>query len=170
MSQAAIDAITAPQPDAFRSALRNLVGQVSVITLIGADGAATGLTLTSASALSTTPPLLIACINRTASAHGSLRLGAVIGWQVLGAQQQAVAERFSGKDGVQGEARFAGADWREDLGAHLLQGAAMACAAQIESLSDHASHTVVIARVLSLHAAPQAGTLAYRDGAYLPLA
>lgn len=169
MSQAAIDALAAPQPDAFRSALRNLVGQVSVITVMGADGAATGLTLTSASALSTTPPLMIACVNRTASAHGSLRLGAVIGWQVLGAHHQAVAERFSGKDGVQGAARFAGADWHEELGAHLLEGAAMACAAQIDSLADHASHTVVVARILSLHARAGAGTLAYRDGAYLPL-
>lgn len=170
MSQAALDAVTAPEPDAFRTALRNLVGQVSVITLIGADGVATGLTLTSANALSTSPPLMIACVNRTASAHGSLRLGAVIGWQVLGAHQQQVAERFSGKGGVQGAARFAGAEWREDLGAHLLEGAAMACAAQIESLSDHASHTVVVARILLLRARAGAGTLAYRDGAYLPLA
>jgi len=170
MSTTTLDAVTAPDPDAFRTALRNLVGQVSVITLIGADGAAAGLTLTSASALTTTPPLMIACVNRTASAHGSLRLGAVIGWQVLGAHQQQVAERFSGKDGAQGAARFAGADWHEELGAHLLEGAAMACAAQIESLSDHASHTVVVARILSLRARTDAGTLAYRDGAYLPLA
>jgi flavin reductase (DIM6/NTAB) family NADH-FMN oxidoreductase RutF len=170
MSTTTLDAVTAPDPDAFRTALRNLVGQVSVITLIGADGAAAGLTLTSASALTTTPPLMIACVNRTASAHGSLRLGAVIGWQVLGAHQQQVAERFSGKDGAQGAARFAGADWHEELGAHLLEGAAMACAAQIESLSDHASHTVVVARILSLRARTDTGTLAYRDGAYLPLA
>ena len=170
MSQPALDAVAAPAPDAFRTALRNLVGQVSVITLIGADGTASGLTLTSANALSTTPPLMIACVNRTASAHSSLRLGAVIGWQVLGAGQQLVAERFSGKDGVQGAARFAGADWHEELGAHLLEGSAMACAAQIESLSDHASHTVVVARILSLHAGVGVGTLAYRDGAYVPLA
>lgn len=169
MPQATLDAAAAPEPDAFRMALRNLVGQVSVITVMGADGAATGLTLTSANALSTSPPLMIACVNRSASAHSSLRLGAVIGWQVLGARQQAVAERFSGKGGVQGAARFQGADWRQEHGAQLLDGAAMACAAQIDSLSDHASHTVVIARILSLHVGAQAGTLAYRDGAYLPL-
>jgi flavin reductase (DIM6/NTAB) family NADH-FMN oxidoreductase RutF len=169
MSTTTLDAVTAPEPDVFRTALRNLVGQVSVITLIGADGGATGLTLTSASALSTSPPLMIACVNRTASAHSSLRVGAVIGWQVLGAHQQQVAERFSGKGGLQGAARFVGADWHEEFGAHLLEGAAMACAAQIESLSDHASHTVVIARIFSLHARADAGTLAYRDGAYLPL-
>ena len=164
MPQATLDAAAAPEPDAFRMALRNLVGQVSVITVMGADGAATGLTLTSANAL-----LMIACVNRSASAHSSLRLGAVIGWQVLGARQQAVAERFSGKGGLQGAARFQGADWRQEHGAQLLDGAAMACAAQIDSLSDHASHTVVIARILSLHVGAQAGTLAYRDGAYLPL-
>ncbi len=168
MMQSAPEVMSAPDEDAFRTALRHLVGQVSVITVSGAGGE-TGLTLTSASALSTAPPMLIACINRAASAHAALRLGAVIGWQVLGAAQQSVAERFSGKGGVQGAARFDGAEWQVERGAKLLVGANMACAAQIESLSDHASHTVVIARILSLNSAPNAGTLAYRDGAYLPI-
>lgn len=169
MTPPALD-LTIPAPDDYRAALRGMVGQVSVITILGPQGAAGGLTLTSALALSTTPPMMIACINRSASAHASLRLGGVIGWQVLGAAQQAVAERFSGKGGVQGAARFDGAAWRDEGGARLLVGANLACAAQIESLSDHATHTVMIAKILSLHSDPQAGSLAYRDGAYLALA
>ncbi len=157
-----------PDSATFRSALRALVGQVSVIS-IGLAEEATGLTLTSASSLSTDPPMLIACVNRSASAHGALRVGAALGWQALGADQQAVAERFSGKGGVQGAARFAGAEWRVEHGAQLLVGAALACACQIEDLIDRATHTIVIARITSLHSAPQLGSLAYRDGAYLPL-
>ena len=167
MAISTIDSIS-PAPDSFRLALRGLVGQVSVITLTHL-GEETGLTLTSANALSTNPPMLIACINRSASAHGGLALGTVIGWQVLGADQQAVAERFSGMGGLRGAARFLGADWHDDQGAKLLVGANMACAARIESLSDHASHTVVIAKILSLYSAPQAGTLGSRDGAYIAL-
>lgn len=165
------DQISAAPPSAeqFRTALRALVGQVSVITLGVETGGAMGLTLTSANALSTEPALLIAAINRMSSAHSALRLGGIIGWQVLGAAHQGVAERFSGKGGLQGPARFEGADWHDDHGARVLVGAPLACACEVESLSNHGSHTVVIARLLSLYSTPSAGTLAYRDGAYLPL-
>jgi flavin reductase (DIM6/NTAB) family NADH-FMN oxidoreductase RutF len=162
-------ATTAPPiPEAFRAAMRAVVGQVSVITL-GAAGARTGLTLTSATSLSTEPPMLIACINRSASAHGLLALGAPIGWQVLGAHQQDVADRFAGRGGLQGEARFDGADWHGEHGAYLLAGAALACAAVVDDLIDRATHTIVIARIISLHARADVGALAYHNGAYLPL-
>jgi flavin reductase (DIM6/NTAB) family NADH-FMN oxidoreductase RutF len=157
-----------PTPDAFRMAMRAVVGQVSVVTL-AQDGLRTGLTLTSASALSTEPAMMIACINRSASAHAMLAIGGVLGWQVLGAAHQAVADRFAGKGGLQGEARFAGAQWHSDNGAHLLAGAPLACAARIEDLIDRATHTIVIARLLSLHTNADAGALAYQNGAYLPL-
>lgn len=161
-----------PDADTFRRALRPLIGQVSVITLM-AQGGPMGMTLTSASALSTQPAMLIACINRSASLHGALGVGGVIGWQALGAGQQGVADRFAGKDGIKGAARFDGADWQDQAhdgaAVRLLVGANLACAAQITSMADHATHTVVIARILSLHADPMAGTLAYRDGQYLPL-
>ena len=159
---------TPPSPDAFRTAMRAVVGQVSVITL-GQMGARTGLTLTSATALSTEPPMMIACINRSASAHGHLALGAPLGWQVLGADHQPVADLFAGRGGAQGEARFVGADWHCVLGAHLLVGAPLACAAVIEDLIDRATHTIVIARLTSLQSTPNAGALAYQNGAYLPL-
>lgn len=158
-----------PSPDAFRAAMRAVVGQVSVITL-GQMGARTGLTLTSATALSTEPPMMIACINRSASAHGHLALGAPLGWQVLGADQQAVADIFAGRGGAQGEARFVGANWHCEQGAYLLEGAPMACAAVIEDLIDRATHTIVIARLTSLQTVAGAGALAYQNGAYLPLA
>lgn len=166
----------APSADAFRIALRPLIGQVSVITLMpeGQEAGPMGMTLTSANALSTDPAMLIACINRTASLHSALRLGRVLGWQSLGASHQMVAERFAGKDGARGAARFDGADWRDEPHpqglARLLVGAPLASAAVIETLADHASHTVVIARLLSLDSQPGAGALGYRNGAYVPFA
>lgn len=158
-----------PSSDAYRSALRAMVGQVSVITLQLPNGDWGGLTLTSANVLSTQPPTMIACINHSASAHSALRVGAVLGWQILGAAQGAVAVGFSGKDGRHGAARFDGAAWHDDHGARLLVGAPLACTAVIDTLADHATHTIVIARIISLHETAGAGTLAYRDGAYLPL-
>ncbi len=159
----------APSSDGFRAALRGAVAQVSVITLALPDGEWGGITLTSANALSTQPPMMLACINRSASAHPGLKLGAVLGWQLLGAAQMDVAMAFSGTDGRRGAARFDGAQWAMHQQARLLVGAPMACAAVIESLNDVATHTVVIARIVAMVETQGAGALAYRNGAYLPL-
>jgi flavin reductase (DIM6/NTAB) family NADH-FMN oxidoreductase RutF len=133
------------------------------------EGARMGLTLTSATSLSTEPPMLIACINRSASARALLTLGTPLGWQVLGANQQDVADRFSGRGGVQGEARFDGAEWHSEQGAYLLDGAALACAGVVDDLIERATHTILIARITSLHARADVGALTYHNGAYLPL-
>lgn len=75
--------INAPPPYAqpatmatLRLAMRQLAGGVSVITAgLGPDR--TGLTVTSATALSLDPPTVIVCVNRGASAWAALeRYGA----------------------------------------------------------------------------------------------
>lgn len=164
-----LTASTIPSSDTFRTALRGAVAQVSVITLAMPDGEWSGITLTSANALSTQPPMMIACINRSASAHSGLAIGAVLGWQLLGAAQAGVATAFSGTDGRRGAARFDGAQWALHDRARLLVGAPLACAVVVENLSDFATHTVVIGRITALIETQGAGALAYRDGAYLPL-
>ncbi len=171
---AATGPLDAPSSDAFRRALRPLVGQVSVITCAASEGGpAQGITLTSAAALTTQPPMLIACINRSAAIYPALQVGALIGWQALGAQHQMVAEHFSGQSGATGAARFNGANWQlQPHGAAqvlLLGGAALACAAVIETLTPQATHSVLTARIISMQSAQNAGTLAYREGGYLAL-
>jgi hypothetical protein len=56
----------------FRDAMRAFAGNCSVIT-VGEGEEATGLVVTSAISLSAEPPLLLACVNRSASSHPSVR-------------------------------------------------------------------------------------------------
>jgi flavin reductase (DIM6/NTAB) family NADH-FMN oxidoreductase RutF len=94
----------------FRDAMRAFVGNCSVLT-VGDGDDASGLVVTSAISLSADPPLLLACVNRTASAHPLLVKYGRFGWSSLGAAHQAVAERFSGFGGIKGPARYDGAVW-----------------------------------------------------------
>ena len=158
-----------PDGKAFRAAMRAFVGSCSVIT-VGAGDDASGLVVTSAISLSADPPLLLACVNRTASSHPLLTHYGCFGWSSLGAAHQAVAERFSGFGGVKGAARYAGADWETAVtGARLLQGAPVAFDCSVEEMIDRATHSILIGRVRAIRATPGAGALIYWNGGYRAL-
>ena len=158
-----------PSPQDFRQAMRGLTGHCSVIT-VGSGAAATGLVVTSAISLSAEPPFLLACVNRTSSSWPVLKEIGHFGWSALGAAHQAVAERFSGRSGLRGVERYAGADWEmAETGAQLLVGAPLALDCTVEEMIDRATHSIVIGRVRAIRSTAGAGTLLYRDGAYLAM-
>ena len=159
-----------PSPQDFRDAMRGLTGHCSLIT-VGAGAVATGLVVTSAISLSAEPPFLLACVNRASSSWPVLKAVGHFGWSALGAGHQAVAERFSGKAGVHGAARYAGAEWAlAETGAQLLVGAPLALDCTVEEMIDRATHSIVIGRVRAIRSTAGAGALLYRDGEYLAMA
>lgn len=154
----------------FRDAMRALVGNCSVLT-VGDGDDASGLVVTSAISLSSDPPLLLACVNRTSSSHPLLVKYGRFGWSSLAAAHQPVAERFSGFGGVKGPARYDGAEWETAVtGARLLKGAPAAFDCTVEEMIDRATHTILIGRVQALRTTAGAGALVYWNGAYRALA
>ena len=108
----------------FRAAMRHLAGGVSVIT-VGRGDEISGMTVSSVSSLALDPASLIVSVNRGTSSWPVLARERVFGVNILAADQLAVAERFAGKGGEKGAARFAGADWRRRVsGVPLLVGRA----------------------------------------------
>ena len=161
--------VTEPEPQAFREAMRALVGNCSVLT-VGDGARASGLVVTSAISLSAEPPLLLACVNRASSSLPLLAEYGCFGWSSLGAAHQAVAERFSGFGGVRGAARYDGAEWETAVtGARLLTGAPAAFDCTVDEMIDRATHTILIGRVRAIRTTPGAGALAYWHGRYRPL-
>lgn len=154
----------APSSDDFRAAMRGFMGHVSLVTV-----GQTGLVVTSATSLSAEPPMILFCINRTSSTWPVLQSEGRFGWSALGAAHQPLAERFSGRTGVSGAARYAGADWQEVAGVRLLVGAPLAFACDVTAMIDKGTHSIVIGQVLGIATAQGAGALAYHQGAYLPL-
>jgi flavin reductase (DIM6/NTAB) family NADH-FMN oxidoreductase RutF len=153
--------------DDFRGAMRHLAGGVSVITA-GRGNEITGMTVTSVSSLSVDPPTLIVSVNREASSWPALKRHGFFGINILGADQLEIAERFSGKGGLKGAERFAGAQWiSRRSGSPLLVGALAAIDCAVEETIERHSHAIVIGRVLDIQASGHTAALAYWQGRYV---
>src|SRR5271170_2646609 len=121
-------------PSDFRAAMRQLTGGVSVIT-VGRGRDITGMTVTSVSSFSVEPPTLLVSINRSASSWPVLKREGCFGVSILNADQIDIAERFSGKNGLKGADRFAGAEWTTRAsGVPLLVGALAAIDCEVEDI------------------------------------
>jgi flavin reductase (DIM6/NTAB) family NADH-FMN oxidoreductase RutF len=153
----------------FRSAMRHLAGGVSVIT-VGRGREITGMTVTSVSSLAVDPPTLIVSINRESSSWPLLKRHGFFGVNILTADQLDVAERFTGKDGLKGADRFAGAEWVTRVsGVPLLVGALAAVDCEVEEIVERHSHAIVIGRVLELQLSARTAALAYWQGQYVAI-
>jgi flavin reductase (DIM6/NTAB) family NADH-FMN oxidoreductase RutF len=153
----------------FRDAMRQLTGGVSVITA-GRGRDITGMTVTSVSSLSVEPPTLIVSINREASSWPLIRHHGSFGVNMLAADQIDIAERFTGKGGLKGAERFAGAEWTTGVsGVPLLLGALAAIDCEVEDVIERHSHAVVIGRVRHVRTSGRAAALAYWQGQYVAI-
>jgi flavin reductase (DIM6/NTAB) family NADH-FMN oxidoreductase RutF len=158
------DALSQPS---FRETMRHLAGGVSVIT-VGRDSDISGMTVTSVSSLAVDPATLIVSVNRGSSSWPLLQRFGAFGVNILGADQQAIADRFSGKNGEKGAERFAGAEWTTRAsGVPLLVGALAAIDCEVEEVIERHSHGIVIGRVVDIFAAPPGNALAYFHGRYI---
>jgi flavin reductase (DIM6/NTAB) family NADH-FMN oxidoreductase RutF len=153
----------------FRQAMRRLTGGVSVITAgIGWD--ISGMTVTSVSSLSVDPPALIVSINREASSWPLVRRYGFFGVNILTSDQIDIAERFTGKSGLKGAERFAGAHWTTRVsGVPLLTDALAAIDCEVEDMVERHSHAIVIGRVLDVAVSARIAALAYWQGRYVAI-
>ena len=153
----------------FRGAMRRLAGGVSVITA-GRGKDISGMTVTSVSSLSVDPPALIVSINREASSWPLVKRYGFFGVNILTSDQIDIAERFTGKGGLKGAARFAGADWATRAsGVPLLVGALAAIDCEVEDVVERHSHAIVIGRVLDVAVSARTAALAYWQGRYVAI-
>jgi flavin reductase (DIM6/NTAB) family NADH-FMN oxidoreductase RutF len=159
-------ASTAPT---LRDAMRQIAGGVCVITA-GLGEERTGLTSTSAVSLSIAPPTMIVCVNREASALPIIRKRGHFCINVLGAGHRAVADRFAGRGGVKGAARYAGASWSPlATGALALDDALAAIDCDAEEFIERHTHFIVVGAVRALRVR-EGQPLVYGQGDYGALA
>lgn len=156
----------------FRQAMRGFAGAVCVVTV--ADGEArSGFTATSVSSFSASPPTLVASMKADSSSARLLAKTRRFGVNLLRPQQQAIAERFTGFRGEQGEARYGAERWRQLLadGAPVLADSAVALDCEAEELIGRHGHILILGRVRAIvldGSAPQ--PLVYWQGQYTQLA
>lgn len=150
----------------FRAALRHLAGGVSVITT-GQGEDRTGLTVTSLASLSAEPPTVMFGLNLGSSSFPVLARHGSFGVNFLNATQKQIADRFAGRNGEKGEARYAGASWTQGVtGSPLLEGALAALDCEVEELIERHSHAIVIGRVREVRLGGDDAALLYWRGDY----
>jgi flavin reductase (DIM6/NTAB) family NADH-FMN oxidoreductase RutF len=153
----------------FRNAMRRLTGGVSIITA-GRGRDISGMTVTSVSSLSVDPAALIVSINREASSWPLVTRYGFFGVSILTSEQTDIAERFTGKDGLKGADRFAGAARITRVsGVPLLAGALAAVDCEVEDIVERHSHAIVIGRVLDVTVSSRTAALAYWQGQYVAI-
>jgi flavin reductase (DIM6/NTAB) family NADH-FMN oxidoreductase RutF len=128
------------------------------------------MTVTSVSSLSVEPPALIVSINRASSSWPLVKRYGFFGVNILNSDQVEIAERFTGKGGLKGADRFAGAEWTTRAsGVPLLVGALAAIDCEVEEVIERHSHAIVIGRVLDLQISSRTAALAYWQGQYVAI-
>jgi len=135
---------------AFRLAMREFVSGVALVTC-GSNEARAGCTATALTSLSLTPPSLIVCIDHKTSTLARLRECGTFAVNILRADQEALADRFAGRGGVKGAARFAGSEWTTlTTGAPALSAALASIDCRLEEIIDRHTHAIVIGAVAAV--------------------
>jgi flavin reductase len=128
---------------AFLSAMSVMPGPVTLVTTIGGGGKM-GLTVSAVCSLSADPPSVVACVNKSASAHDAFEAAGCFGVNILRPGQQDLASLFTRKE----VDRFAGRSWTcLSTGAPILQDALVAFDCSIDRIVDGYSHSLLIGLV-----------------------
>ena len=142
---------------AFKAAMRHLAGGVVIVTAAD-ESERGGLTATSLVSLSADPPSLLLSVKQNASSLPLIRRSGRFAVSLLGHEHQPIADRFSGRDGLHGAARFGGAEWIGRQGyPPVLADALASFECEVEEMMDRFSHTIIIGRVTESRVPPASG-------------
>jgi flavin reductase (DIM6/NTAB) family NADH-FMN oxidoreductase RutF len=151
---------------AYRHAMRELASGVALVTT-GAGEARAGCTATALCSLSLDPPSLIVSISRASATLARLRANGVFGVSILAAAHEDLANRFAGRGGIHGAARFAGANWIAlATGSPLLEDALALIDCAVEDILERHTHAIVIGEVKAVRRNTGAPALLHWRGQY----
>jgi flavin reductase (DIM6/NTAB) family NADH-FMN oxidoreductase RutF len=149
-------------PAQFTHAMAQVPGPVAVATTVDATGRRWGFTATSFSSLSLDPPLVLICLNRTASTHAAFTGTSRMMINILGAGHEDVARRFA----TSGVDRFAAGDMRTcELGLPGLPAAIVRLACTLHRVVDAGDHSILIGQVKATYVNDQS-PLVYCNRSY----
>ncbi len=146
--------------------MRQLAAGVTIVTTARGQHRA-GLTATAVCSVSAEPPQLLACVNRETETHSLLLASGCLAVNLLAAEQHALADRFAGRTGIMGEARFGAGRWSTlSTGAPVLEDALASFDCHIVRAHEAGTHTIFIARVVDVTVHPGRRPVVYVDGDY----
>jgi flavin reductase (DIM6/NTAB) family NADH-FMN oxidoreductase RutF len=139
-----IDDDARPEADRCRHLFRRLVGGVAIVSAQGAEGPV-GMTASTVTSVSLSPPLLLACLTTSSGTLAAIRRSRSFAVQLLGTHQRSLAEDFASRTGP----RFAVHDHFVVSGVPLLRGTLGWAVCTLTDARRYGDHVVVVGQVLS---------------------
>lgn len=149
-------------PDQFRSVMGRFASGVTVVTTRDVAGRDHGMTVSAFSSLSLAPPLILFCIDRSASVHPALLAAEWVVVNILSAEQEALSRRFSH---LEADARFDGIGFtRAHHGAPILDDVLACLECRIVGRHEGGDHDILLAEVDWAETRDARPLLYYRSG------
>jgi len=155
----------APAASIFRNAMSRVGAAVHLITSAGPAGRV-GFTASAVSSVTDSPPMLLVCVNRSASSHGPILTNGVLCVNTLSGEQEPLSRRFSEK--ISFGQRFDCAGWSALVtGSPVLDDALASMDCKIVNAIECGTHSVIMAEVLEMkYRQDEARGLIYFDRRY----
>ena len=156
-------------PSTFRSVLGRFASGVTVVTAVDEAGRDHGMTASAFCSLSLEPPLILVCIDNTATMHEVLGRAPTFAVNILSMGQEAISRRFGLSEpdlgGIAEEERFIGVGYTRGIdGAALLDECVAYLECRIVNRHGAGDHTIVIGEVHAAVAHEERPLLYYRGG------
>jgi 3-hydroxy-9,10-secoandrosta-1,3,5(10)-triene-9,17-dione monooxygenase reductase component len=135
--------------EAFRAAMGLLPTGVTVVTAIGPNGRS-GATASAVGSLSLEPMLILVCLDRGSRTLRSVQEAGRFGIDVLAADQEQVARRFSTK--LDETEKWDGVDWSERDGIPALSGSVLWVGCELQDVLMGGDHVILTGAVADLDA------------------
>jgi flavin reductase (DIM6/NTAB) family NADH-FMN oxidoreductase RutF len=147
----------------FRTALGMFATGVTIVTARAPNGRLVGLTASSFNSVSLEPPLVLWSLSQAATSMEAFREGSHYAINILGADQQLLAQRFA----TRGLDRFADLDFAEGAcGAPLLAGAVATFECFNRSRYVEGDHVIFVGEVEHCSSRTGASPLLYHGGKF----
>ena len=143
---------------AFTDAMSRAVSGVSIVTTNGSQGRF-GLTVSSMTSVSASPPMLLVCVNRQSVAHDAIRDNERFAINVLTADQRDIANQFAGRSDSRDRYLFDQREWDNSKSLPRLVDAAAYFECSLVSAMTFGSHSIFVAQVTGSDAGDDAPLL-----------
>ena len=154
-------------PENYRNLMRHQAGAVALIAT-GSHGGRTGLAATAVCSLTDSPPTLLICVNKTASAHDLIAETGSFSVNLLCPNHKDLVGVFSGKTGLKGEDRFDDAIWSTlSTGAPVLKDALASFDCEVVDTKVVSTHTIYLGGVRNGAARDDLDPLVYFRSGFL---
>ncbi len=147
----------------FLRVMGSFASGVTVVTVMGEDGAPRGFTASAVSSLSLEPRMLLVCVNERSTTLQTILQAGSFAVNILSAAQQDIAQQFATSSGD----RFAGVRWRPGTvtGAPLIDGSLVYAECTVSDTCKGGDHVILMGEVVAGDAR-EAEPLLYFRGRY----